>query len=183
MHLDRRKCCCESRVGITVNQDPIRIHLPEYFFEPSQHRPCLSTMRSRSNLKIEIRCGYAEVSEKNVRHQFIIVLTRVGDEMLSFSFHGRCYWSQLHKLRPGTDHTKNTHGPSLSDRRLDSSGSSVDYMAAEECGEQTLLPKSYSEDVQAPGRSVSVLAKQSVGVPSASSLPRGAEVPEIDWSA
>ena len=91
----------QRRVGIAVDQHPIRFLRQHHFFDSHQHPAGLLAMVSGAYVEIHIRRGDRQLLEKDSRHAGIVVLTGMHQHLtVSLAQHptdGRCF----DELRPG----------------------------------------------------------------------------------
>ena len=91
----------QRRVGVTVDQYPIRFLRQHHFFDSHQHPAGLLAMASRADVEIHIGRGDRQLLEKDSRHAGVVVLTGMHQHLaVSLAKHPTDR-RRFDELRPG----------------------------------------------------------------------------------
>lgn len=115
VELHRRHCARERGVGVAVNEHPVGSVLVEHGIQRREDAPCLDPVRARTHAQVNIWVRDAKVSEEDVRHERVVVLPRVHDDMFVAALRQRSRdGSEFDELRAGANDAEDLHDKTLS---------------------------------------------------------------------
>ena len=82
VHLDRRKGARRRGVGVPVHHHPVGPVLLERLVHLAEHGPRLTSVRVGTDRQVHVGGGDAEVTEEDIRHGDVVVLTGVDDDVV-----------------------------------------------------------------------------------------------------
>ena len=102
----------QGRVGIAVDQHPVRPLLQQHSLQPKQHFADLPAVRPRPHSQIHVRLREVQFLEEDLGHPVVVVLAGVDQKLLMpGSPHGPADWGGLDELRACPDHRGDFHEP------------------------------------------------------------------------
>ncbi len=110
VQLDRRERPGDGRVGVAVDDHPVRVLALQDRVERGQDPPGLYAMGAGPDAQVYRGVGDAEAGEKHVGEVRVVMLTRVHDHMLVVGVReGGGHRSQFDELGTGTDNAQDLH--------------------------------------------------------------------------
>ena len=104
----------EGRVGVAVDEGPVRPVGVEDALQRGEHAAGLDSVRPAAHSEVDIRVGDPQIGEEGLRHQRVVVLARVGDDMLHAGRGERGGdRGELDELGAGADDAEHLHPASL----------------------------------------------------------------------
>ena len=99
----------QRRIGVAIDQHPIRSYGPQDCIDFNQHASRLNAMRTRTDTQLIARRGDVEFTKKHIGHGVVIVLSGMHQHVVvPLTKHPRND-SRLDKLRPGTNNGYDFH--------------------------------------------------------------------------
>ena len=77
VQLGGREGAGERRVGVAVDEQPVRLPGDELALDPGQHLAGLGAVGPGADLEVDVRIGDAELVEEDARHLVVVVLAGV----------------------------------------------------------------------------------------------------------
>ena len=72
----------ERGVRVAVDQHPVGAVLVDHRVHRREHAPRLDAVRAGADAEVDVRCGDLQVGEEDVRHQGVVVLAGVDDDVV-----------------------------------------------------------------------------------------------------
>ena len=114
VHLRGDQRTGEGRVGVSVDEHPRRADLARNSLEAGHHGAGLRAMRARTDSQVDVRLGYAELTEEDLRHVVVVVLAGVDEHLLVAPPDGAADRSRLDELRTCADDGYDLHATPIS---------------------------------------------------------------------
>ena len=112
VQLHRGQRARERGVRVAVDQHPVGAVLVDHRVQRREDAARLDAVRAGADAEVDVRCGDLQVGEEDVRHQGVVVLAGVDDDVVvARRLQGCGDRCQLHELRPGANDAEDLHVP------------------------------------------------------------------------
>ena len=110
VHLDGGESAGNGRIGVAVDEHPIRVHLLQHRVELLEHATGHEAVGAATDTQVQIRIRDAELDEEGVGHVDVVVLAGVDDLVIdSLGREGLGHRGQLHELGTSPDDAHDAH--------------------------------------------------------------------------
>ena len=112
VELGGHQCPGRSRVGISVEDHPIRLFFHQHRLQPLHHFAGLNTMACRAHAEVVVRRGHSQFAKKDVAHGRVVMLSGMNDLVLhAVAKFGRGVPDRgsFYELWSGSDERNNPH--------------------------------------------------------------------------
>ena len=111
VQLGGRERACERRIGVAVDQRPVRPFLQQHLLDSPKHAAGLLAVWSGADAEMMLRLCKLELLEEQVRHGCVVVLAGVHYDLAQARSAQRArHRGRLDELRPVSDDGKDFHG-------------------------------------------------------------------------
>src|SRR6188508_1092770 len=99
----------EGRIGVSVDEDAVRLALEYHRLEATEHLTGHRAVRAAADLQVDVRAGHLEVAEEGRAHGVVVVLAGVDEDLLVVAAEDAADRRGLDELRPRADDGEDPH--------------------------------------------------------------------------